>query len=154
MKLWRKAGIPGGKFLVVRRDGTIPSWSHFVMGARDPAVPAALLAYADKAQELGYDPEFVASVRELAADFEIERVETGAGDPDAGPHRKDDSDVVAAMSGKPTMIYVRSDSGPRVKSTSHHWVPSTLGHGNKMCTKCSMTDLEAAALRKTEVCEG
>lgn len=152
MKIWRKTGIAGCKYLVVRRDGTIPSWSHFVMGARDPAAPAALRAYADAGDKAGFDREYTDSIRELATDFEKELAETGAGDPPAGPHRKDDSDVVAAMSGKPTMVYVRPDGKPRVNS--HNWVPSTLGHGNKMCTKCSMTDLEAAALRKTEVCEG
>ena len=25
-----------GKFLVTRRDGTIPKWPHFVLGGRDP----------------------------------------------------------------------------------------------------------------------
>lgn len=34
----------------------------------------------------------------------------------------------------------------------HNWIKSTLGHGNVMCTKCCMTDLEALALRCYEVC--
>jgi hypothetical protein len=28
----------------------------------------------------------------------------------------------------------------------HHWVPSTLGHGNRMCAACGITDLEAEAI--------
>lgn len=28
----------------------------------------------------------------------------------------------------------------------HVWVPSPLGHGNKMCSRCFVTDLEAAAI--------
>lgn len=32
----------------------------------------------------------------------------------------------------------------------HNWVPSTLGHGNKMCNRCWVTDLEAAAIGMVE----
>jgi len=98
MRVWAKTKeFSEGKFLVVRRDGSTPAWPHFVMGARDPCVPHALRAYADKAAELGLDPEYVASVRELANDFEAYRMRKGAGDPDAGPHRKDDPNVIEAM---------------------------------------------------------
>ena len=89
--------VKEGKFLVVRRDGSIPLWPHFVMGARDPAVPHALRAYADKATELGMETDYVASVRELANVFEKYRTDHGAGDPDAGPHRKDNESIVKAM---------------------------------------------------------
>jgi len=100
MKIWIKTKeYFEGKFLVVRRDGTIPSWPHFVLGARDPAVPAALLAYAAKATELGFDPEYIASVRELADDFERYRLRAGPGDPDAVPHRIDNSAVIELMRG-------------------------------------------------------
>lgn len=34
----------------------------------------------------------------------------------------------------------------------HDWVPSTLGHGNKMCRRCWATDLEAAALGQLNDC--
>lgn len=34
----------------------------------------------------------------------------------------------------------------------HDWIPSTLGHGNKMCRRCCVTDLEAAAIGMNE-CE-
>lgn len=101
MRVWAKTDgeVREGKFLVVRRDGSIPCWPHFVMGARDPAVPEALRAYAKKGEELGYDPAFVASVRELADDYEAYRAKEGPGDADAGPHRKDNPEVIKVMQG-------------------------------------------------------
>lgn len=105
MKIWSKtAEFPEGKFLVVRRDGSVPAWPHFVLGARDPAAPAALRAYAHCAAELGVDPEYVASIVELADDFERYRSEEGEGDADAPPHRKDDPDVLRAMRGSDATI--------------------------------------------------
>jgi len=97
--LWRKHGIAGGKFLVRRRDGSIPEWPNFVLGARDPAAPSALLAYAEAAERLNFDPEFVSDIRALAGEFSAYRTEHGNGDPDAPPHRKDDLETVAAMTG-------------------------------------------------------
>lgn len=94
--LWRKRGM-GGKYLVLRRDGSVPEWPGFVIGAKDAAAPAALRAYADAAEVLGYDPRYVSDVRELAGDFEKYRLEHGEGDPTAVPHRKDDPTVVARM---------------------------------------------------------
>src|ERR1700704_5669978 len=36
--LWRnQEGTREGKYLVQRRDGSIPEWPYFVIGARDPA---------------------------------------------------------------------------------------------------------------------
>lgn len=90
MKVWAKTDeFSEGKFLIVRRDGTTPEWPHFVMGARDPAVPIALIRYADQAIACGMDPAFAASVVELSEDFKRYRETTGAGDPDAPPHRID-----------------------------------------------------------------
>ena len=107
MKVWAKTKeFFEGKFLVVRRDGTIPAWPHFVMGARDPAVPAALRSYADEAERLGFDPEYAASIRELADDFERYRLVEGRGDADAAPHRKDDPAVLAFMSGRSRRGYI------------------------------------------------
>lgn len=34
--------FPGKKFLVLRRDGTIPDWPWFVLGGEDPMAPGAL----------------------------------------------------------------------------------------------------------------
>jgi hypothetical protein len=97
VRLWRKGGIDGGKYLVQRRDGTIPDWPAFVLGGRDPCAPAALRAYAHAAAMNGLDPEFVQDVRELADEFEEYRRNHGAGDPDGKPHRKDDPETVAKI---------------------------------------------------------
>jgi hypothetical protein len=110
MKVWRKTQSHSeGKFLVVRRDGSVPHWPHFVLGGRDPFAPIALRAYADAIASL--DLEYARSVRELADDFNAYRLDQGNGDPDAPPHRKDDSHVIAAMRGNATMIAVRPDKG-------------------------------------------
>jgi hypothetical protein len=111
MKVWATTdgAVKEGKFLVVRRDGTIPAWPHFVMGARDPAVPFALRAYADKAKALGMDDDYVKSIQQLAMSFEVYAGAHGHGDPDGGPHRVDQEDVISAMRGiqGEAMIVVR-----------------------------------------------
>lgn len=113
MKIWAKTEeYKEGKFLVVRRDGTVPHWPHFVLGARDPAAPAALRAYADACAERGgIDPEYIESIRELAKDFQKYREDHGLGDPDAPPHRKDNRQVIRAMRGEDVSLYVRIDQG-------------------------------------------
>lgn len=117
MKIWAKTEqFREGKFLVVRRDGTVPHWPHFVLGARDEAAQAALRAYADKAEDLGYEAEYVASVRDLASvDFPKYLSEQGHGDPEAAPHREDDPDVIRAMRGENTTIHVMPDRGNVIK---------------------------------------
>lgn len=67
------------------------------IGAKDPAASAALLAYADKAEQLGYDSQYVSDVRAMAIEFEYYRKD-GDGDPCAPPHRKDDPATVKLMS--------------------------------------------------------
>ncbi len=99
MKLW-------DKFLVVRRDGSVPEWPYFVMGARDPMVPAALRAYADKAEKLGIgDQEWWDDLRGQAGDFERYLSENGEGDPGAPPHRIDDPAVVSRIKAGSHRIY-------------------------------------------------
>jgi len=100
MKIWAKTKEFGeGKYLVVRRDGTIPDWPHFVLGGLDPCVPGALRGYADEAESRNLDPEYVSSIRELADDFEKLQAEHKGkeADPDAGPHRKDDPGIIEMM---------------------------------------------------------
>jgi hypothetical protein len=98
-RLWRNVPeTKEGKYLVERRDGTIPAWPHFVLAASDPASPDALRAYADAAERTGFDPQFVADIRAMAGDFEEWRRENGPGDPDAPRHRVDDPVIVAEMS--------------------------------------------------------
>ncbi len=68
-----------------------------VLGAKDPAAPTALRAYADEGERLGYDAEFIADVRRLAQEFEDFCAAHGKGDPDAPPHRKDDPETIEKM---------------------------------------------------------
>ncbi len=62
-KLW-------DKYLVQRRDGTVPDWPYLVLGASDPAAPAAIRAYALAAEGLGMASEYVADLKALAFSFE------------------------------------------------------------------------------------
>lgn len=85
------------KFLVLRRDGSVPEWPWLVMGAADPATPHALRAYAEVAGTYGMDPEYCHEIRLLAQRFEDWRRDNWEGDPDAPPHRVDDPAVVSRM---------------------------------------------------------
>lgn len=86
-----------GKYLVMRRDGTVPAWPSFVLGARDPMAEVALRAYADAAEKAGKSPDWIASIRRLADTFVGYRLAHGDGDPDRGKHRADDPETVAKM---------------------------------------------------------
>jgi hypothetical protein len=88
---------PEGKYGVFRRNGTMPDWPHFVLGARDPYAEQALLAYADAAEAGGADPEFVTDVREHAHEFFVYRTLHGNGDPTAAPEIEDDPRVIEIM---------------------------------------------------------
>lgn len=116
MKIWAKTkDFFEGKFLVVRRDGSVPHWPHFVLGARDPLAARTLRAYASLAATEGLDLEYAKSIDELADDFDRYRAEQGDGDPDAPPHREDNLRVIAAMRGNATTIAVRPDQGNNPK---------------------------------------
>lgn len=96
--LWRKdPATPEGKYLVQRRDGTVPEWPNFVLGAKDPAAPAALRAYARSARVQGMNEQFCSDVEQLARVFEVYRMHHGNGDPDRGRHRKDDPETIEKM---------------------------------------------------------
>jgi hypothetical protein len=96
--LWRNnPDTPEGKYLLVRRDGSIVEWPHFAIGAKDPAAPASLRAYAAKAREIGMYEQYCADVEALADYFESYRAEHGDGDPDRGKHRVDNPKTVALM---------------------------------------------------------
>jgi hypothetical protein len=89
---------PEGKYLVMRRDGTVVEWPSFVLGARDPHSVAALRAYADSIEkDPDCHPDFPGRLRQLALEFEAYRAEHGAGDPCRGIHRTDDPATVALM---------------------------------------------------------
>jgi hypothetical protein len=100
-RLWKHTdGTREGKYLVQRRDGTVPEWPYFVIAAADPAAPDALRAYADAAERHHMDPQYVADIRALATEFFMWRQwrpENRAGDPDAPKHRTDDPAIVAKM---------------------------------------------------------
>jgi hypothetical protein len=96
--LWRdNPETPEGKYLVMRRDGTVVEWPNFTIGAKDPAAPAALRAYAGMGMLLGMDKAYCLAVYKLADDFEEYARKNGWGDPDRGRHRKDDPATVAKM---------------------------------------------------------
>lgn len=98
MKVWAlTAEFSEGKYLVVRRDGTVPPWPHFVLSARDPAAPEALRAYANRCASMQLDRDYRDSIWDLARMFEDYYRENGAGDPDAPPHRTDNSFVISCM---------------------------------------------------------
>jgi hypothetical protein len=94
------------KYLVVRRDGTVPDFPYLVIGARDPNAPAALRAYADEAERRGIgDPEWWADIHGQASDFERYRAEHGVSDPEAPPHRPDDPETIARFKAGSRRIY-------------------------------------------------
>lgn len=105
-KLFRHMEKDGtDKFLVIRRDGTVPRWPYFVIGARDPYAEATLRAYANEvAKRREHDKDYVESVRKLADQFATYRKEHGNGDPEAPKHRPDDSRVISAMKGNSCWI--------------------------------------------------
>jgi hypothetical protein len=96
--LWRKqAATPEGKYLVKRRDGTIPEWPSLVIGAKDPCARAAIHKLADEAERLQMNPQYVSDMHALAEEFEAYRLIHGNGDPDRGRHRNDDPATIQEM---------------------------------------------------------
>ncbi len=93
----RKSGKVKEKYLVMRRDGSVPAWPWFVLGGRDPAAPAALAAYADECERLGMDAEYVKDLRARALEFIETQVKVGRGDPDRSSQAADDPLVVAKL---------------------------------------------------------
>lgn len=88
---------PEGKYLVKRRDGTVPPWPSFVLGGADPFAELALRAYADAAEAGDADPGWVAALRRWADEFRAYREANGPGDPGMGRHRQDDPATLVEM---------------------------------------------------------
>jgi hypothetical protein len=86
-----------GKFLVVRRDGTVPQWPWFVLGARDPAAAWALWFYSWVAWFMGMSPGYCKGCNRRSWEWREYRMVHGNGDPDAGKHRVDDPATIARM---------------------------------------------------------
>lgn len=102
VRQWRNnPDTPEGKYpIVLRRDGTPVETPYMVLLVRDPAFDAAISAYADAGERLGYDPAYIADLRQLVADApairEAINVAQGRpGDPDAPRHRRDDPVTLA-----------------------------------------------------------
>ncbi len=95
--------IKGGKYLVLCRDGTVFPEPNFVLGARDPAAPYALRAYATECEQLvaagnaNFNIQYIKEIWDLAARMKKVRAELGEGDPGKGPHRKDNPAVIEQM---------------------------------------------------------
>lgn len=97
----QRGKLKGGKYpIVLRRDGTVLQTEYFVLALKDPGAPFALRAYADAAELVGMDPEYVEDIRELAvhADWCVRqdamRKEGPTADPDGAPHRSECPDMV------------------------------------------------------------
>lgn len=88
MKIWNK-------YLVLRRDNSVPEWPYLVLGAADPSAAAAIRALSSDARNRGKDPEYCDDLLRLADNFEAWLSTNPEGDPDAPPHRKDDPLVVS-----------------------------------------------------------
>jgi hypothetical protein len=89
---------PEGKYLVVRRDGTIPTWPSFVLGGADPMSPATLRFYSIYGFIRGHFTwAFVKAAWRWARTMKQWRKEHGTGDPGRGIHRADDPAIVEQM---------------------------------------------------------
>jgi len=77
------------KYLVIRRDGTVPQWPYLLLGARDPAGADTLRYYARRCRELGTGEQYALDIERLALEFERYRE-------DAGPSRPGDDEPRAA----------------------------------------------------------
>ena len=96
--LWRNnPKTREGKYpIVLRRDGSVVKDRYFVLLLKDPAAAAALRAYAVAAEHCGMDPEYVAQVREMAAQAEAEAIHADKpSEPDGPPERIDDPVTLA-----------------------------------------------------------
>ena len=94
--LWRNdPDTPECKYpIVLRRDGSVLKGEYFVIAVRDPCAAAAFDAYADQAEQLELDDQFVRDVRDMA-DRAAVAADEDPGHPDAPPHRTDDPATLA-----------------------------------------------------------
>ncbi len=89
--------FPGKKFLVLRRDGTIPEWPWFVMGAEDPLAAGALYHYAGLCEEAGYSKEYVDMVMRAVDAMQSWAATKAMQRPDQAPPRKEDPSVLIKL---------------------------------------------------------
>lgn len=88
------------KYLVQRRDGTVPNWPWLVLGAKDPAVPEAIRCLSKVSRDLGMDSQYCDDLLILADKFESFRLKNGVGDPDAEKHRIDSPEIIKLIASR------------------------------------------------------
>jgi hypothetical protein len=79
------------KFLVIRRDGTVPEWPWFVLGGRSPWSLEAAKAYLGAAERGGADEAHLEAIRGIVAAMEAH---PKGGDHEFGP---DDPSILQVM---------------------------------------------------------
>lgn len=57
------------KYLVLRRDGTLPPWPYFVLGAADPAAWDTFAFYVERCRELGYSQQYLDELSAIRLNF-------------------------------------------------------------------------------------
>lgn len=70
------------KYLVIRKDGSIPRWPYFVLSANDPASQAALEAYIAEARKLEYGSRYLRELESIADIFATFDAEGKPDEPD------------------------------------------------------------------------
>jgi len=63
------------KYIVLRRDGSVPDWPWFVLGARDPAAPRAVRSYATTSKAMGADEQYIENVVDHAKKMDAWRAD-------------------------------------------------------------------------------
>lgn len=126
--LWRyEKEIQGGKYLVLRRDGTVFDEPNFVLGKKDPATPKALRAYAEECQRImledgdnsRFNVEYIADVLKLAVEIEkFQETAKESGDPGKGQHRKDNPRVIEQIMNPDRIILAKNINDPEGIVTS------------------------------------
>lgn len=61
--------MPNAKYLVLRRDGSLPPSPVFVLGANDEAARDALAFYLQRCRDLGYAPPYLAFLEGTVEEF-------------------------------------------------------------------------------------
>lgn len=98
------------KYLVVRRDGTVPDWPYLVLGAKDPAASFTLRKYAEKAKELGIDNDYCLSILQLADKFDEYKDKNGTSIPSELSNRKNDPAIIQMINGRSgAYIYTKKE---------------------------------------------
>jgi hypothetical protein len=118
-------GYEGGKYLVLRRDGTVPDWPYLVMGAADPVVPVALRAYAVEAERVGLDPH---EARGLGADPGGRAEQAGADETDGEAQQ-----VVVEAWRNHEERHERDDRADQVEHGSKIHAPEVTRRGMIIC---------------------